>query len=275
MIKSCPNFTGFIVGRENDVTKVVRARCGSWSCDYCASLNAMTWMYRIKDTIENQNAWSFVTFTSPSRFGKKRVGTEMSLKVCQDGWRKFREALRYKRGGKKFRYLRVYEIQDNGRYHIHAILEHVFDDIRTANAGKENEYTYSRWQKDNVKKWGFGFMCNAQNFTRRGSDWTVARYIAKYLTKGDERIGDGVRRFQASHGFAKTRASDSEVDWKMMNDFTENDLFHELQWSDMVIDVSAGNAITYDEVNIYQTYAEYIKNEQRNDTIKKPDDDTL
>ncbi|PWN68767.1 hypothetical protein CV741_28540, partial [Bacillus cereus] len=42
--------------------------------------------------------------------------------------------------------------------------------------------------------------------------------------KGDDRIGNGVRRFQASHGFAKATASTSDIEWKVFDDYTVKDL---------------------------------------------------
>lgn len=266
-IRSCPNFSKFLIGQDGNKTKVVRSRCKRWSCEYCARINAMVWMYRIKDTIEDQKAWSFVTFTSPSEINDVEVTTEFSLVIMQKSWKKFREALRYKRG-EKFRYLRVYEIQENGRYHIHAILEHVFDDIKTANSGTKREYTYSRWQKDNVVRWGFGTMCNASNFRRNGSDWTVARYIAKYLTKGDEKIGDGVRRFQASHGFAKASVSENDIVWSIQDDINHFDLYFYNQSTELVVDVTAGNQITSGEVTPNQTYRDWIN---KNEIDSSPD----
>jgi len=265
MLRNCPKFTKFLVGSDEDATKVVRARCKQWSCSYCAKINAMVWMYRIRDTIDDQKAWAFVTFTSPSEINESPVSTEFSLKIMQRGWKKFREALRYKRG-KKFRYLRVYEIQeDTGRYHIHAIIEHTFDDIKVANEGKKNEYTYSRWQKDNIKKWGFGVMCNASNFRRNGSDWTVARYIAKYLTKGDDKIGDDVRRFQASHGFAKARVSENDIDWQVQNDINHYDMWFYTRNGGYVEDITAGNMITSAEVTQDTTYRQFIEREEKNE----------
>lgn len=263
----CANFPVFIVGQDDRTTKIIRGRCKKWACEYCSKINALVWVYRIRDTIDDQTSWSFVTFTSPSKINNINVSTEFSLVIMQKSWRKFREALRYKRGD-TFKYLRVYELQDNGRYHIHAIIEHRFDDIKTANRGKDNQYTYSRWQKDNLRKWGFGTMCNAQNFERRGSDWRVAKYIGKYLTKGDDRIGDGVRRFQASHGFAKSRESSNDIEWKIQHDINQYDLYYYNQSSDMVIDITAGNVVTFDEVTPYQTYREWIEKNERN----KPSD---
>lgn len=256
-MKSCPNFKKLIVGNDNENGRgvVVRGRCKQWSCEYCATRNAMAWMYRIKDTVEpSGNVWSFVTFTSPAKIRDSQA----SLNAIQDAWNKFREALRHKRGKKAFRYLRVYEMHEDGAYHLHAILEHKFDDIKIANKGTKKEYPYSRWIKDNTRKWGFGYICSAGNFVATAHAWNVGRYIAKYMTKGDERIGAGVRRFQASHGFAKLTASESDIEWKVYDDYNVRDLFHHLENYDHVKDLTTGEMITYAEVNESQTYREYL-----------------
>lgn len=256
-MKSCPNFKKLIVGDDEKEKRgvVVRGRCKQWKCEYCATRNAMVWMYRIRDTVEGSgNVWSFVTFTAPN-YSRTPAS---SLRALQTGWKKFREALRHKRGKEKFRYLRVYEMHEDVSYHLHAIIEHKFDDIKVANEGTEKEYSYSRWQKDNAPTWGFGYMCNAGNFRTGSTHWSVGRYIAKYMTKGDERIEDGVRRFQASHGFAKASASESEIHWKVFDDYNVRDLFEHLERYDYVKDLTTGEMVTYGEVNEHQTYREFI-----------------
>ena len=255
-MKYCPKFPKLIVGNdlENGRGVVIRARCKQWKCEYCATLNAIVWIYRIKATVDaSDQVWSFVTFTA-----KGNATPEESLKQIQGAWQKFREALRHKRGKQKFRYLRVYEMHKDGRYHLHAIIEHKFDDIKIANKGKKNEYPYSRWMKDNSVKWGFGFICSAGNFRGGTANWNVGRYIAKYMTKGDDRIGEGIRRFQTSHGFAKAETGNSEIAWKVFEDYTVKDLFHQLEEMDYVKDLTTGSMITYGEVNEHQTYREFI-----------------
>lgn len=220
----------------------------------------MVWMYRIKDTVEPSGVtWSFVTFTAPA---KKRT-PQSSLAALQEGWKKFCEALRHKRGKERFKYLRVYEMHEDGAYHLHAILEHKFDDIKTANKGTKKEYTYSGWCKQNSVKWGFGYMCNAGNFTGSYGHWNTARYIAKYLTKGDERIGDGIRRFQPSHGFAKADKAENNIEWFVAEDYTVRDLFQHKQEFDVVKDLTTGQEITYEEVNEGQTYREFIYRQEK------------
>lgn len=256
-MKSCPKFKKIIIGNDHENGKgvVVRARCKQWKCEYCATINAMVWVYRIKDTVApSGNVWSFVTFTAP----RKNRTPEATLRALQIGWKKFCEALRHKRGKQRFRYLRVYELHKDGTYHLHAILEHKWDDIKIANEGTKKEYTYSRWIKDNAPKWGFGYMGNAGNFTGSFAHWNTARYIAKYLTKGDDRIEDGVRRFQPSHGFAKASKSENSIDWIVSDDYTVRDLFHHLNEFGEVVDLTTGSQITYDEVNEHQTYVEFI-----------------
>ncbi|PWN68752.1 hypothetical protein CV741_28685, partial [Bacillus cereus] len=90
-MKYCPKFPKLIVGddHENGRGVIVRARCKQWKCDYCATLNAMVWMYRIKDTVDaSKKIWSFVTFTASS----KQKTPEASLNAIQSAWKKFREA---------------------------------------------------------------------------------------------------------------------------------------------------------------------------------------
>nr|CRY97924.1 hypothetical protein [uncultured prokaryote] len=259
-MKACPNFKKLIVGNddENGRGVIVRGRCKQWKCEYCATRNAMVWMYRIRDTVEQSNQiWSFVTFTAPS---KKRT-PRSSLSALQDGWEKFREALRHKRGKNKFKYLRVYEMHKDGSYHLHAIIEHQFDDIKIANKGKSSEYPYSRWIKDNAVKWGFGYINSAGNFRGGSTYWNVGRYIAKYMTKGDERIENGVRRFQASHGFAKPDAVESSIQWQVFDDYNVRDLFEHLESYDYVKDLTTGEMVTYAEVNENRTYREWIYGE--------------
>lgn len=259
-MRHCPKFPKLIVGNDykNERGVVVRARCKQWKCEYCAPLNAIVWIYRIKDTVDNSNeVWSFVTLTARAN---KRTPEE-SLKSLQESWKKFREALRHKRGKQSFRYLRVYEMHISGRYHLHAIIEHKFDDIKIANRGKPNSYPYSRWVKDNAPKWGFGYMCAVNNFRGGTANWNVGRYIAKYMAKGDDRIEGGIRRFQASHGFAKAKTSTSDIDWKVFEDYTARDLFEHLGEFDHVKDLTTGNMITYGEVNETTTYREFIYSE--------------
>lgn len=256
-MKYCPVFPRLLIGTdiENVRGLVIRARCKQWKCEYCAHINAMVWMYRIKDTVDTSNCvWSFVTFTAPAWCKTE----ESTLKTLQSSWIKFREGLRYKRGTNKFRYLRVYEMHKDGRYHLHAIIEHEFDDIHIANKGKKSAYPYSRWIKDNAPFWGFGKINSTGNFRGGTANWNVGRYIAKYMTKGDERIAHGVRRFQGSHGFAKANKSESDIEWKVYDDYTVRDLFAHLEDVDYVQDITTGSMITYGEVNENTTYRQWI-----------------
>lgn len=256
-MNSCPNFKKIIVGNddENQRGVIVRGRCKQWKCEYCAVRNAMVWMYRIRDTVqESGNVWAFVTFTAPD-YSRTPIA---SLRALQEGWKAFREALRYKRGKNKFRYLRVYEMHEDGAYHLHAIIEHKFNDIHIANEGTLKQYPYSRWAKDETTTWGFGYICSAGNFRTGSTHWNVGRYIAKYMTKGDERIEDGVRRFQASHGFAKASASESNIQWQVFDDYNVRDLFEHLARYDYVKDLTTGEMVTYGEVHETQTYREFL-----------------
>lgn len=157
--------------------------------------------------------WSFVTITAR----QDRRTEQASLYDLRDGWSKFRDKLKYRRGS-TFHYLRVFERHAPNQkgervYHLHALLGHQWDDLRTAAKSNGESYTYSRWMKDILPSCGLGVMSSADNLEKQGI-WGVANYVTKYMTK--EVDGDyprHLRRFQTSRGWAKLEKRDNE--WEM------------------------------------------------------------
>ena len=240
----CENFKAFLVAENAPQNALLaRARCKQWSCAYCAEINKRMWRARIFHAAETlaEWDWSFITITAHSKARSARA----SLDNLKSHWSALRKRLKRKYGS--FHFVRVYERHNDGAYHLHALLNVHFDDIkiRTSRGGKETPYsaqideyvrridrdkngkrrrnkdgTYKLMKLPAGAKLGLGYYTHAENMrSARGA----AVYVSKYLTKDTGEIEKYTRRIQTSIGFPKLPNEASEYEWSLHREFSEYD----------------------------------------------------
>lgn len=265
MAKYCTNFRAFLYARDTGSGDglLARARCKQWTCTYCASINRKQWRYRIgyaADVLEI-DAWSFITITAHSS-----TRGVLSLENLRAHWDALLKRMRRQYG--KFPYIRVYEKHSDGSYHVHALLGFHFPDsdlkTRKSKSG-DSETTYSVLIDDYVRRkpqprqrtvtvgkrklaalprgatHGLGWYHHAENLRHAHG---AAKYVTKYMTKGGDRMENGVRRIQPSQKFPKPPKESAVYDWTVYSGFSEEDAWQHWETGNDVIDVSQGRVLT-------------------------------
>lgn len=229
----CPNY-GVVISAitDDNVRVVLRTRCKTWDCEYCAKKNAKEWRWRIMSTIEQRDGcekWYLWTLTL-SPLTHKNGDTVSSLQKWRKYWNKLMNKLRYRLG--RFMYIRVFETHKSGILHVHMLANATFDDvvqIVEKNVDQsDNVRHHSAMLESIMLSYGLGKIhdikpIETEIYENNGHARNVSAYVTKYLTKDIQSIvrktlrdgGAGsVRMIQTSHGWqALTRQS--ELSWEV------------------------------------------------------------
>lgn len=202
MAYTCSKFSGLAYEADDKSYKIAQIGCGQWSCEYCAQRLSAKWRARIINGInELGGIWTWFTITAHS----KKRGGYASITNLRNAWDTLIK--RMKRRFDKFAYVRVFEQHKDGSFHIHAIANFHFKDIKIRISRKDKSETkYSVWLQANAKDLKLGLYTHADDMPSDKHAGYVASYVTKYMTKmsGDfvKFIGR-VRRIQASQNFPK------------------------------------------------------------------------
>jgi hypothetical protein len=205
-LSSCPNSPGVFHGIslvQNQIQKVSSPmRCNSWACPYCApkklkSLRARAYNGDLFEfvSVENPYVVKMLTLTFPGvelrqflLFGNDlQQATEIAYEMMSKAWNKLRTYL--KRKYPKMHFFRLWERQNDGYPHIHALF--TGDDV----ISKAFYLDARKWWEHNCKM-GFCWVSRAKKFFK-GYVHAV-RYITKYMLKGIEPIKKHSRVFSSS-----------------------------------------------------------------------------
>jgi len=267
MASHCENFRAFLYAPDtgNGDGLLARARCKKWSCAYCAGQNRKQWRYRIGYAAEalEIECWSFITITAHSE--QRGLASLKNLRVHWDVLLK-----RMRREYGKFPYIRVFEKHEDGSYHVHALLGFHFPatDLKTRKSKNGNETSYSTLIDDYVRRkpkprqktvkvgkrvlaalprgatHGLGWYHHAENLIHA---YGAAKYVTKYMTKGDDKMENGLRRIQASQGFPKPPRDAAQYEWRVYSGFSEEDAWQHWSVGADVVDVSRKRVLTPDD----------------------------
>lgn len=218
----CPNFTGYLLGLYDDRAILLRTRCKQWSCEVCAEVNRAQWRAVIIDAVNKIGGqWAFMTLTAH----QNATTEETSLKNLQGGWKRLIERIkRQLEPGFKLHFVRVYEHHEDGRIHMHALINWIPKDYKEP---KRKSSPGSRWLKDNAPQCGMGNQVKI--IVIKGHAGLVAAYITKYMTKQMDAFPKGTRRIQTSQGFKQPNDfQDTNYLWKRIATLTKFEA--ELNW---------------------------------------------
>jgi hypothetical protein len=240
---SCPNFQAVIVGLDGDKLLVARLRCNMWTCPYCAAIKQKMWRARVIEHIENAGGlWTWFTLTAHSKM--RGLASLFNIRKAWDTLMK-----RMKRKYGKFQYCRVYERHKDGSYHLHAIANFHFGDIKERKARKDGTKTkYSVWLKVNATELRLGYYTHADDIKIEHSGY-IASYVTKYMTKlSDVAKGEfgRIRRIQVSQGWAKWKRDDTGMTWQRETGIFEQDVIAASELKLRYVDVATGENITTD-----------------------------
>lgn len=210
----CPNLKQHVVNFETK--KLIRLRCKSWDCAYCAKFNNFLWRKHLRQYVRDvgYDNWSLLTITARGK--AHRNGS--TLEAIVKNWDRLMKRLRYLWGKKP--YVRVLEMHKSGEFHAHLLIMYMPDDANDEKKyhayGKKNqrgEIVKARRYRGIAHKQlkraafgsGLGFICDFSPIlmTETEDDYhrvnRVVAYITKYLTKGfSEGLPKYTRRIQTS-----------------------------------------------------------------------------
>jgi len=228
----CQRFQAII--RSEDHSKITRARCKLWTCQYCARKNAQQWRAGIAESVGRigASAWTFFTFTLDSEYHDKRLSPQArydaSMNFIKRSWDPLMKRLKREYG--KFEYIRVLEQHKSGALHIHMLASCEIPDIvaktRYNKKTRENVTTY---QSPTISKMlaelGYGRVYDARPLKEDfASDFEtpmpiakIVSYVTKYMTKHDSAFQSAVRgrKIVASRGIKKINLGDEESAWEL------------------------------------------------------------
>lgn len=221
----CKNYSVALYATDSEQDRLLfsRARCGMWSCEYCASVNRKQWFKRMAEglkAIGDVDGWAFWTLTHDldnAPYIEQR-------RTLSNAWNKLIGHIKY-RSDHEIYYIRAIEIgaRATRRMHMHVLINFVPDDIVRIDRVDGTHYHKSEFWFSRAEKTGFGRIADITDvsgtYTYKepeialGSDLETTRavltasYIAKYMTKTDadteSRFPPRTRRFNTSRNFPK------------------------------------------------------------------------
>ncbi len=223
--KYCPNYQQAITSEKNSNFIVYKPRCKLWSCPYCADVNRKIWRARIMSEIESTphvKTWYFWTLTL---LGKDHKGIQHSIDVWRDNWQKL--IMRIKRNLGKLRYVRVFEMHNDGTMHVHLLCDKSYDDcVVIKKTKKQKERRESPTLTKHLNKLGLGYIhdikvIETEKTENNGISRNVSAYIIKYMTKDSieyaravlKESGSKLRVIQASNGWYQEDKKESDRVW--------------------------------------------------------------
>jgi len=198
---------------------LVRLRCKSWQCEYCAEANRQMWRAHLGKMLAKLNLdWWFGTITAPAWLRTP----EGSLQAIRTNFDRFMKRL--KRVFGKVEYVRVYETHITGAYHMHIIVSGLSERVekfkarsgalffRPAPPGKNEEtWHIQTWWKKTLSKCGCGYIADIKAIP----SYAAAKYVTKYLTKEAQSFDmPGLRRIQTSRAIGSPKPAGIEI-WEV------------------------------------------------------------
>jgi len=232
----CKN-AGLIVAFDHSSHRclVAEATCDSFMCEECARRMLDHWKLRAqigsRKILSDGGKLDFVTLTSH----EKLKSFDATARVWTHVWSMSYDAI--KRKNPNFAYLAIPERHRDGRLHLHAIW---------------NADVSTRWLKDNIRKRGGGYKCEAQSVY---SMYDIVRYVTKYVTKQfNLEVPPHFRRIRVSQNWPevpKPTNALSILDWMHVANRTQLELcYYECKQANLrMVDVRTGEA--FDESDFY------------------------
>jgi len=201
----CPYFS-LVVWQQKPgaIPVMVRLRCKSWQCEYCAKKNREMWRSHLKKRIGTiGGSWWFITLTAHEN--SRLPGTSLAnLRNNLD--RLFK---RIRRVWKRVDYVRVYEAHETGAFHAHIVMQGLsrrvarlrmangeihFQPFETIPATRS--WGVQTWFKKVARDVGLGYMVDVSEVATIPQ---VVNYVTKYMTKESQNFYvKGLRRIQTS-----------------------------------------------------------------------------
>lgn len=204
-----------------------RGRCKQWSCGHCAYINRQLWSRKIIWGIGRQKRkyWWFVTLTASS----KAHYSNTTLKNLQSAWKRLYDRLRRKFWAYSPVYVWVFEPHKTGELHIHALMSF---NARCAGFKKGkldkhgNDIEVTRWFKDTMASLGAGYQASCKPLDNTHSIQRRAGYVVKYMTKTNQGVFEGVKRFRFVHTSQHFSGwmQGTDLDWKIWSGIGKDDL---------------------------------------------------
>lgn len=251
-MKFCENFQAILIAVDGSQKLILRTRCKMWSCAFCAAVNRSMWQAKIISGIEAlQGEWAWFTLTAHS---KKRT-PESSLGNLRGAWDRLMK--RMKRNYGKFAYVRVYEEHKDGAYHLHAIANFKFEDIKIRVSRNGKKTPHSEWMDGAAKDLKIGYYTHANNIPLDDEHHAgyVAAYVTKYIVKLSPTMKDDlgrIRHIQTSRHFPALERPEAGLDWQMKSGYYDEDFFKDMKDGIKVLDFNTGEIISSD--NFLGTY---------------------
>ncbi len=184
----CGSWTHNLYNRQTGEVRVVQFRCKSWDCEFCGPRKREKLISDINQAGTLYDLRTFFTLTLPGEWhkgGRHRESTwngkeaDEALKYLRACWSKLRKRLA--RAIAEFQYVVVVEGHKDGTPHLHGLCSSGLDGRRLRAMAREV---------------GLGRMVDVSDAPIR----RIARYVAKYLGKGSDRLPKGARRYSCSRG---------------------------------------------------------------------------
>lgn len=190
---SCP--TGTLIASGGGATILAPASCRKWSCDPCGKRKARLLAHRIALS----PARRFLTLTTRARSTET---PQEALDALNANWRSLWKRIKRAHGSRAVGYVKVIELHQSGKPHLHLVLA--------------TPYISQRWLSRN---WAELTGSPIVDIRLVKSERGIARYLAKYLTKGLERINQR-RRWSQSFRFLPPIPppvlEEGELPWKWL-----------------------------------------------------------
>lgn len=246
-MKFCPKYSRVAWAVDGKQGLFTRLRCGQWSCEFCAGLNAYIWRkFLLLKLPEIQMDWYLVTITANEH---KRTAAK-SLKNIRDKLDTLMK--RVKRVFGDIEYVRVYEKHPTSEaIHAHLIMAGLTPYVAVGYSSKlrpmaigvltrnsrNGVWAVKTWFKLNARALKMGYMVDVQQIV--GDTARAVWYVCKYLTKAQQELKTPyLRHVQTTKGIGSPGAK-SELQWLVgyfitARDFAPNQPIKDLQTGDTI-----------------------------------------
>lgn len=188
--------------QSKKVRRIIKTRCKSWTCLYCAEINAIGHYVRILNGLnilqQSGEKINFVTLTSHEKIRNFKQG----YTIWQKAWRKLQERVRRKckNSGVVLNFVYLFESHKDGALHVHGLFTGGLS---------------TRWWKDNARQCGLGYQAKSESVANAG---LASSYVVKYIAKN---IGLDIdiarfRRINYSRRFPPAKKFESENSWTLI-----------------------------------------------------------
>jgi len=222
-MNECPNLKQ--IAFRHDAERgymVLRLRCKSWRCPYCAIENQKMWRKHLKRKIIHLGGtWYFGTITAPA-WNRTPTGTMDTIRLNFD---RFMKRLRriWKHG---VNYVRIYEKHKDGAFHLHIVISGLSPRVRryvahtgsigfkpTDEKDKIGTWAIKTWWKKTLAKCGCGYIADIKHIPAV----QAIGYVTNYMTKqAQDYHVPNLRRIQTSRGVGSPNKRSIER-WEVVN----------------------------------------------------------